>query len=89
MAERERVAWSKCHNCGERVAVKLNVSNRAYYTCEDCGFSAKHTITRSSQAYLQKIGASAPAATPAPAPAPAAEPKNETKPAKKAGFLLD
>jgi hypothetical protein len=73
---RETVTRHSCHNCGGDVAVKKNVAEKAYYTCDHCGFKAQHTWQRSSDAYLSKIAPTpaptqAPKATPAPTPAPA------------------
>lgn len=67
---RETVARSSCHSCGGDVAVKTTVSDKAYYTCDHCGFKAQHTWQRTSDAYLAKVKPK-PAPTPTPTPAPA------------------
>lgn len=63
-----------CDRCKAPVAVKINVSGKAYYTCDDCGFKGQDTWQKSSDAYVTKH--STPASSPAPihnppAPAPA------------------
>lgn len=55
-----------CACCGHQVAVKINVSGKAYYTCDECGVKVQHTWQKSSDAYVAKH---TPKAAPQPAPA--------------------
>jgi len=71
---RETQAFAKCHACGGTVAAKLNVSNRAYYNCDHCGFAGQHKWQKTSDAYMASIA-------PTPAPAPAGTPAAPVPPA--------
>lgn len=73
---RETVARSRCHACSGDVAIKTNVSGRAYYTCDHCGFKGQHTWQRSSDSFLAKVAPKpAPKADPAPAGAAIVPPR--------------
>jgi hypothetical protein len=88
---RETVCRDACHSCGGDVAVKKNVSGKAYYSCDHCGFKAQHTWQRTSDAYLATIAPSqAPSPAPGPAPAPTATPAPTPAPAtrRSAGTVL-
>lgn len=85
---RETEARAPCDRCGREVAVKRNVSGKAYYNCDHCGFHGRDTWQRSSDAYMAKIGA-AKAPAPAPAPSPSPSPSNQPAPARRgAGTIL-
>ncbi|MCZ2495736.1 hypothetical protein GN316_03095 [Xylophilus sp. Kf1] len=47
--------------------MKRNVSDKAYYNCDHCGFAGQHKWQKTSDAYMASI-----APTPAPAPAASA-----------------
>jgi hypothetical protein len=82
---RETQARGVCHCCGGPVAVKLNVAEKVYYNCDNCGVKVQHTWQRSSDAYMHQLApkaapspapsAPAPSPSPSPAPAPAAKPR--------------
>ena len=55
----ETVARGACHHCGESVAVKINRSRRAYYRCDSCGLKVEHMSQRTSDKWLQSLGAEA------------------------------
>jgi hypothetical protein len=84
---RETVARSTCQCCGGEVAVKTNVSGKAYYSCDHCGVKVQHTWQRSSDAFLAKVAPKKP--EPAPAPAASSNPPAPAAPARRsAGTIL-
>lgn len=89
----ETKAFASCHACGKGVAVKINVSGKAYYRCDHCGFGGQHHWQRSSDAYVASIAPAAPEKpekserAAAPAAAPVAAPAAPAKP-RHAGTLL-
>lgn len=70
MSACETVAWAAC-SCGGRVAVKKNRSGLAYFRCDHCGLQVQHHWRRTSDKFLQGIGAEAEEKPAAPQPAPA------------------
>lgn len=73
-----------CDRCSAEVAVKINVSGKAYYTCDHCGFKGQDTWQKSSDAYVAQHSTPA-----APAPAPSVTPPAPAPVARKtAGTVL-
>lgn len=56
MSACETVAWGVC-KCGGKVAVKQNRGGMAYFRCDHCGVQVQHHWRRTSDKFLQSLGA--------------------------------